>query len=217
MLNYRCKLKRYLDVLIASVSLLLFSPLILVCAIAARLSTNQSGFFAQYRVGLNGELFKLWKIRTMTSIKEYDSNTITTSNDHRLTKLGRFLRKWKLDELPQLWCVLIGDMSLVGPRPDVPGYADKLEGEYRQILTLRPGITGPASIKYREEEVLLGLSANPKQVNDELIYPDKVKINLDYQKNYSFKLDLLYILVTLKVLSIPDKLLLSSEVLDNFK
>ena len=111
--------------------------------------------------------------------------TVTTINDTRITKWGSFFRKTKLDELPSLWNVLQGDMSLVGPRPDVPGYADKLEGSDRRILELRPGITGPATLKYANEEQLLASIDDPIKYNDEVIFPDKVKINLEYLDNWS--------------------------------
>ncbi len=128
---------------------------------------------------------------------EFSNNYTTTINDPRVTKIGRFLRKTKLDELPQLWNVLIGDMSLVGPRPDVPGYADKLKGEDRIVLTVRPGITGPASLYFKNEETLLAKQNDPKRYNDEVIWPQKVKINRNYILEYSFKKDLMYIFKTI--------------------
>ena len=125
-----------------------------------------------------------------------DITFITTSKDPRITKFGHFLRKTKLDELPQLWNVLIGQMSFVGPRPDVPGYADQLEGDDKIILSVKPGITGPASLAFKDEEELLAQKDNPKQYNDEVIWPQKVKINKDYIRNYSFKNDIKYIIET---------------------
>jgi lipopolysaccharide/colanic/teichoic acid biosynthesis glycosyltransferase len=126
-----------------------------------------------------------------------NQNTITVATDERITSIGTFLRKYKLDELPQLWNVLVGNMSFVGPRPDVPGYADKLEGDDRKILELRPGITGPASLCYKNEEMILDKCNNPQKFNDEVIWPHKVKMNLHYYNNYSFVKDILYIIVTI--------------------
>lgn len=123
--------------------------------------------------------------------------SITTAADSRITLIGKLLRKFKLDELPQLWNVFTGKMSFVGPRPDVPGYADKLEGSDRKILELRPGITGPASIYFRNEEELLAGVENPKEYNDAVIWPRKVQLNLEYLDNWGFWKDIGYILVTL--------------------
>jgi lipopolysaccharide/colanic/teichoic acid biosynthesis glycosyltransferase len=116
----------------------------------------------------------------------HSGSSISVAGESRITPLGAILRKYKLDELPELWNVLIGDMSFVGPRPDVPGYADKLEGEDRLILKLRPGITGPASLKYANEEDILAQVKDPIKYNDEVIFPDKVKINLDYYYHHTF-------------------------------
>ena len=146
-------------------------------------------FFRQHRVGKHAKLFKMVKFRTMKVVQESNS-TVSVKGDRRITKIGAFLRKYKLDELPELWNVLIGDMSLVGPRPDVPRYAEMLSGEERLILELRPGITGPASLKYANEEELLSEVEDPLTYNDEVIWPDKVKINLDYYHNKSFFGDL---------------------------
>ena len=127
----------------------------------------------------------------------HSGSTVSVAGEARITPLGATLRKYKLDELPELWNVLIGDMSFVGPRPDVPGYADKLQGEDRIILTLRPGITGPATLKYRNEEELLATVDNPQQYNDEVIYPDKVRINRQYAEHISLVTDIKIILATL--------------------
>ena len=131
----------------------------------------------------------IYKIRSMKPTAEEQSSVITVNNP-RITRLGHFLRKTKLDELPQLWNVLIGNMSLVGPRPDVTGFADQLKGEDRIILSVRPGITGPASIAFKHEEELLAQQENPEQYNREVIWPEKVRINKAYIENYSFWLDL---------------------------
>ena len=126
---------------------------------------------------------------------------VSVAGDSRVTPLGAFLRKYKIDELPELWNVLIGDMSFVGPRPDVPGYADKLQGEDRRILELKPGITGPATLKYRNEEELLAMQSNPQTYNDEVIWPDKVRINLEYLRKRTFFGDIKIILQTLHICS----------------
>lgn len=138
----------------------------------------------------------MYKIRTMRGGSD-DDDFITIKNDKRITSFGKFLRLFKLDELPQLFNVLIGNMSFVGPRPDVTGYADKLKGEDRIILTVKPGITGPATIKYKHEEVLLEDQKNPKKYNDEIIWPEKVNINKQYIINWSFILDIKYIYKTI--------------------
>ena len=122
--------------------------------------------------------------------------SVTTSADARITPIGRLFRNYKLDESPQLWNVLVGKMSFVGPRPDVPGYADKLEGEARQVLELRPGITGPATLYFRYEEDLLAQVSDPKQFNDTVIWPKKIRLNLEYLENWSFWKDVGYILIT---------------------
>jgi lipopolysaccharide/colanic/teichoic acid biosynthesis glycosyltransferase len=130
-------------------------------------------------------------------IVQESNSTVSVKGDRRITKIGAFLRKYKLDELPELWNVLIGQMSIVGPRPDVKGYADELKGEDRKILNLRPGITGPASLKYANEEELLSYQENPEKYNNEVIFPDKVRINLDYYFNQNLILDLKIIFATI--------------------
>ncbi len=154
-----------------------------------------SFFFTQKRVGKNAALFTMVKFRTMTQGNL--GTSISIKGQIRITPLGAILRKYKLDELPELWNVLIGDMSFVGPRPDVPGYADNLKGENRLILSVKPGITSPASIKYSNEEELLSLQIDPTKFNDEVLYPDKVRINLNYIKHRTFWLDLKIIMFTI--------------------
>jgi len=188
-------IKRIFDLFFSFIGLLFTWPIILIAWIIASVETKSNGMFTQYRVGKNGKLFKIYKIKTMKTSK---GTTITTANDTRITKSGKIFRKYKIDELPQLFNVLIGDMSFVGPRPDVPGYADKLEGEDKIILSIRPGITGPASLKYKNEEEILAEVENPKEYNDKIIWPDKVKINKEYIKNWSFKKDIEYIIKTIK-------------------
>lgn len=153
--------------------------------------------FCQKRVGRGGKLFTVHKFRSMTARRETDAFTgVAAAETARITPLGEKLRRYKLDELPELWDVFIGNMSFVGPRPDVPGYADKLQGEDRNILKLRPGITGPASLKYRDEEELLASVEDPIRYNDEVIYPDKVRLNLYYYNHYSFWTDIKMIFAT---------------------
>jgi lipopolysaccharide/colanic/teichoic acid biosynthesis glycosyltransferase len=188
-------IKRSFDIVLSFIGLLLTWPIILIAWILASIETKSNGMFTQIRIGENGKPFKIYKIKTMTSSK---GTTITTANDNRITKYGKIFRKYKIDELPQLWNVLIGDMSFVGPRPDVPGYADKLEGNDRIILSIKPGITGPASLKYKNEEEILAKVDNPIEYNDKVIWPDKVKINKEYIKNWSLKKDIEYIKKTIK-------------------
>jgi lipopolysaccharide/colanic/teichoic acid biosynthesis glycosyltransferase len=150
--------------------------------------------FTQKRVGRHGNLFTIYKFRTMTV--SHGGSSVSVAGEARITPLGATLRRYKLDELPELWNVLIGDMSFVGPRPDVPGYADQLTGDDRRILELRPGITGPASLKYRDEEELLAKVDNPQVYNDTVIYPDKIRLNLYYLDHYSFIKDIQMIFCT---------------------
>lgn len=189
-------IKRAFDFLVAFWGLLLTFPIVIFAWLVASIETCSNGFFTQKRVGKNGKLFKVVKIKTMKKITGVDTS-ITASNDVRITRSGAFFRKAKIDELPQLWNVMLGQMSFVGPRPDVPGYADQLKGDDRVVLTIRPGITGPASLKYKDEEFLLAQQADPKKYNDEVIWPDKVKINCEYIQNYSFLKDIYYIWKTI--------------------
>ncbi len=190
--------KRALDLVVAVPALVLTAPVIAAAVLAARLDTGQSGIFAQQRVGRWGRLFTLYKIRTMRTARGswmtgFATSTVTTSTDARVTRLGRWLRACKVDELPQLVNVIRGDMSLVGPRPDVAGFADLLEGEARLVLAVRPGITGPATLHYRHEEGLLASVEDPESYNREVVYPAKVRINVDYVRNHSLRLDLRYL------------------------
>lgn len=154
--------------------------------IISAFSTGESAIFCQTRVGRYGKPFTIYKLRTMIAV-----NSLKRTN-----RLGRWMRKYKLDELPQLWNVVKGDMSIVGPRPDISGYYDKLTGKDRELLSLRPGITGPASIKYFNEEEILAQQDNPLRYNDEVIFPDKLQINLRYLHERSFYGDLKIILLT---------------------
>jgi len=196
-------LKWLFDKLASLFGLLFLSPVLLVVAILIKVKMPGPILFCQKRVGQYGKLFTVYKFRSMTvkaeasvASRDSDATSIASTEQNRITPLGEKLRRYKLDELPELWNVLKGDMSFVGPRPDVPGYADQLQGEERDILKLKPGITGPASLKYRNEEELLASVENPAQYNDEVIFPDKVKLNLYYLKNYSFIKDIQMIICT---------------------
>ena len=188
-------IKRIFDIFLSLIGIIFTFWIMLIAFIVSSLETKSFGLFIQKRVGQEGKLFNVFKIKTMNSISGIDT-TVTTVNDMRITKSGKFFRDNKIDELPQLFNVLFGSMSFVGPRPDVEGYADKLEGEDRVLLSVRPGITGPASIKYKDEEKLLAKQKNPKEYNDKVIWVDKVKINIDYIKNWSLKKDIEYIIKT---------------------
>ena len=183
------------DRIVSLVGLIILSPVLLVAAILIRVKMPGGPvLFKQKRVGKEGKLFTMVKFRSMSVA--HGGSSVSVAGESRITPLGAKLRKYKLDELPELWNVFIGDMSFVGPRPDVPGYADKLVGEDRVILKLRPGITGPASLKYRDEETLLATVEDPIRYNDEVIFPDKVRINKEYYYNWSFWQDIRYIVRT---------------------
>lgn len=187
--------KYLFDRIMAFVGLVVLSPILFVVWILIRIKMPDGpAVFTQKRVGKGGKLFTMYKFRSMSA--HHSGSTVSVAGESRITPLGAKLRRYKLDELPELWNVFIGDMSFVGPRPDVPGYADKLEGDDRCVLQLRPGITGPASLKYRNEEVLLAAQANPQEFNDKVIYPDKVRINLYYLDHYSFVADIKMIIAT---------------------
>ena len=188
-------LKIIFDRIMALFGLLFLSPVLLIVAILIKLKMPGGPIiFSQKRVGQYGKLFTMYKFRSMTV--GHGGSSISVAGESRITPLGVKLRKYKLDELPELWNVLIGDMSFVGPRPDVPGYADILEGNDRRVLELKPGITGPASLKYRNEEEILAMQDDPIKYNDEVIFPDKVKINLRYLDNWSFFEDIKIIIYT---------------------
>ena len=187
-------LKWLFDRIMALIGLLFLWPVLLVVAMLIKIKMPGPVLFVQKRVGRNGQLFNCHKFRSMTI--GHGGSSVSVAGEARITPLGAKLRRYKLDELPELWDVLIGNMSFVGPRPDVPGYADKLQGEDRIILTLRPGITGPATLKYRNEEELLANVKDPQQYNDEVIYPDKVRINRYYAEHYSFVTDIKMIVCT---------------------
>ncbi|MBH69846.1 MAG: sugar transferase [Flavobacteriales bacterium] len=188
--------KRIFDIIISVFAIIILSPLFLLISIVIKLTSKGPIFFIQDRIGLKGSVFKIIKFRTM--INDHNSlNVVSIKNDSRITVVGKILRKYKLDEIPELINVLFGSMSLVGPRPDVPGYVDLLKGENRKILTLKPGITGPASLKYFNEEEILSSKKNPKDYNDKIIFPDKVKINLDYYYKNNIWIDIKIIFATI--------------------
>ena len=190
-------LKYLFDRIVSLIGMLCLCWLYLIVAILIKVKMSGPVLFVQERVGKDGKLFKVHKFRSMRMRREDEAFTgVAAAETDRITPLGEKLRKYKLDELPELWDVFIGKMSFVGPRPDVPGYADKLEGEDREILKLRPGITGPASLKYRNEEELLAQVDDPQRYNDEVIYPDKVRLNLYYLHYRSFWMDLKIIFAT---------------------
>ncbi len=184
------------DRVMAAAGLLALCPVLAVVAVLIRVRMPGGPvIFRQRRVGRGGRLFTMYKFRSMTV--GHGGSSVSVAGESRITPLGHVLRRYKLDELPELWNVLIGDMSLVGPRPDVPGYADKLTGEDRDVLRLRPGITGPASLKYANEEEILALVDDPQRYNDEVIFPDKVRINLQYYRSHSLAGDIKLILATI--------------------
>jgi len=188
-------LKWLFDRIVSFIGLICLSPVILIVAILVAIKMPGGPvFFKQNRVGRSGKLFTILKFRSMTV--NNGGSSVSVAGESRITPLGAQLRKYKLDELPELWNVLLGEMSFVGPRPDVPGYADTLTGEDCDVLKLRPGITGPASLKYRNEEDILAKMDDPLKYNDEVIFPDKVRINLYYLHHYSFIKDIEMIFAT---------------------
>ena len=202
-------LKWFFDRVVAFVGLCFLWPVLLIVAIMVKIKMpGGPAFFVQKRVGKGGKLFNCHKFRSMTV--NHNGSTVSVAGDSRITPFGATLRHYKLDELPGLWDVLIGNMSFVGPRPDVPGYADKLLGDDRDVLKLRPGITGPATLKYRLEDEMISDYVGKRQAegdkrpmqeiateyNDKVIYPDKVRINCYYYRNYSFWKDIEMIFAT---------------------
>jgi lipopolysaccharide/colanic/teichoic acid biosynthesis glycosyltransferase len=202
-------LKWTFDRIVAAIGLLFLWPVLLIVVILIKKKMpGGPAFFVQKRVGKGGQLFDCYKFRTMTV--KHSGSTVSVAGDSRITPLGATLRHYKLDELPGLWNVLIGDMSFVGPRPDVPGYADQLQGDDRRVLELRPGITGPATLKYRLEDEMISeyvaqrqkegdmreMQVIAEKYNDSVIYPDKVRLNLYYLDHYSFVKDIQMIVCT---------------------
>ena len=178
-------LKYLFDRFFSLIGLIIISPILLVVFVLHKIKMPKGAFiYRQVRVGKDGKLFRIYKIRTLRDNSEA-AGSVTTADDERILPFGKWLRESKVDTFLELINILIGDMSFVGPRPDVPGYADKLEGDDRVILKMRPGLTGPASIKYRHEDRILAQQSNPQRYNDEVIWPDKVKINKEYYDNWS--------------------------------
>jgi len=177
--------KRIFDIIFSVTALLLVGWVIALSYIIASIDTRSNGIFLQKRVGQYGKLFTIFKLKTIRP------------KTQKISPIGKFFRRYKIDELPQFFNVLLGNMSVVGPRPDIPGYYDLLEGENRKILELKPGLTSEASIKYADEEKLLSKQENPLKYNDEIIFPDKVKMNLEYYYKQSFWLDIQIIFKTL--------------------
>jgi lipopolysaccharide/colanic/teichoic acid biosynthesis glycosyltransferase len=188
-------IKRVFDLIFSLFGLVIFMIPILILIFIATFSTRQFGLFSQKRVGKHAKIFKIFKIRTMKYLE--DENFITLKDDPRLTNVGKIFRKYHLDELPQLFNVLIGDMGFVGPRPDVAGYADLLQGEDRIILSVRPGITGPATLKFKNEDILLSQQTDPKKYNDTVIWKEKVRINKEYIMNWTLLGDINFIFKTI--------------------
>ena len=189
-------MKVIFDYFFAIVGLLVSLPFLIIISIFIKLTSKGPVFYTQERIGKNAQVFTIIKFRSMV-VDHMDNNTITIGGDLRITRFGRFLRKYKLDELPELLNILKGEMSFVGPRPDLPGYADKLQGENRKILELKPGITSKASLKYANEEEILSRQEDPIKYNNEVIYLDKIKMNLDYYYNNNLWLDIKIIFATI--------------------
>ena len=187
-------MNRIITLLTTFITLLLLAPLMLFTALIIKISMPGAVFFKQRRIGLGGRPFTIYKFRSMK--QNSGDISITLSADSRITPFGQFIRKTKIDELPQLFNILKGDMNIVGPRPDVPGYYDTLSGEKQLIWTLRPGLTGLDSMFYPNEQAILDHQPNPQQYYDEVLWPDKVRLNLWYAKNRSLSLDIKIILNT---------------------
>lgn len=187
------KVKAWFDFLVALLLFPFLLPVLLILILVATFDTGEFGLFTQIRIGKNAKPFSIYKIRTMKGKCESD---VTTENSHNITPIGRFLRKSKLDELPQILNLILGQMSFVGPRPDVPGYADLLEENDRIVLSVKPGITGPAQLAFKNEEEVLNQQKDPLKYNNEVLWPQKVEINKEYIRNWSFISDLNYIFKT---------------------
>jgi len=186
--------KRTFDILASFFGLIILSPLLLVAGLLVRFSSEGPVLFRQERTGRHGIPFTIYKFRTM--FVDHGGSSVSVKGEKRITPIGAVLRKYKIDEFPELWNILIGDMSFVGPRPDMPEYAARLQGKQREILTVRPGLTSPASIKYAREEELLSLVPDPQKHFDEVIWPDKTRMNLEYIKRRTFIGDIVLILRT---------------------
>jgi len=193
-------LKRCFDLALTIPGLLLLLPVLLLVMVLIWLDDHGPIFFRQERIGYKGKTFRMWKFRTMVVNAEALGKQITVGADPRITRIGHFLRKCKLDEFPQLFNIITGEMSLVGPRPEVPRYVAMYSDTQRHVLDVMPGITDPASIKYRDENDILAATDDPEKVYIEQIMPEKIRINLDYVANASLATDLVVILNTLQKL-----------------
>jgi lipopolysaccharide/colanic/teichoic acid biosynthesis glycosyltransferase len=198
------RLKRGFDVLVSAVGLLFFGWLIVLLMWIVRLSTGEPGLFRQVRVGRQGAHFEILKLRTMRITNESGATTITTVTDARITRIGAFLRNTKLDELPQLLNVLRGEMSLVGPRPDVPEYVPLVGSQARAILSVQPGVTGPASLVFRDEAVLLARQRDPESYYVDVLLPAKSRLNEHYVQTWSFTRDVRYLLMTVRGVTLTE-------------
>lgn len=194
--------KRVFDLVVGGTALVVTAPVLAAGVAAATVSTRQWGIFSQERIGRDGTTFRVHKVRSMRKVAGV-TTTVTSGSDPRITRVGAWLRRLKIDELPQLVNVVRGEMSLVGPRPDVAGWADVLTGADRAVLTVRPGITGPASVLFRREEEMLAAAADPEAHNRDVIWPEKVRLNREYVENWSLREDLRWILAT--VTSVLDR------------
>jgi lipopolysaccharide/colanic/teichoic acid biosynthesis glycosyltransferase len=190
-------IKRFFDIIFSLFALLLFFWVVCISWLLASIDTRTNGIFIQQRIGQFGKPFKIYKLRTI--------QVSSSSGNRRISTIGRFLRSYKLDEFPQFFNVLKGEMSVVGPRPDLPGYYDLLEGENRKILELKPGLTSLASLKYSKEESLLRNQVSPDRYNNSIVFPDKVQLNLDYYDHHSFWGDIGIILKTAVVIFFKKK------------
>jgi lipopolysaccharide/colanic/teichoic acid biosynthesis glycosyltransferase len=190
-------MKRAFDIVMAFTTLFLLIPLMIVVAMCIKLDSEGPVLFRQQRVGRGFRPFWIYKFRTMRKSVGQDGSQVTVGNDSRITRVGRFLRQTKLDELPQLINILRGDMSFVGPRPEVPRYVRLFQREYREILTVRPGLTDLASLKYRDEAALLAKADNPEEEYTTRVLPDKINLSKDYIRHSSFLFDLGLILRTI--------------------
>ena len=191
---------RLLDILFSAIGLVLLSPLFVLFYILVWMESKGGGFFVQERIGKDGKPFGLYKFRSMKTQAEAEGQITVGAHDTRITRIGYFLRKYKLDELPQLWNVLKGDMSIVGPRPEVRRYVDLYTDEQRKVLTVRPGITDHASIRYINENEILCRADDPERVYIEQIMADKIKLNMVYIEHHTLREYLRVILLTLKSL-----------------
>lgn len=193
-------MKRLFDFSAALVALIAFSPFLVLLWMAIVISEGRPGLFKQLRVGLNGRAFYMYKLRSMTHRPETQSGSFEAGNSARVTRIGKSLRKWKLDELPQFWNVLMGDMSIVGPRPEIQKWVDIYPERWNKILSIRPGITDPASIVFRDEEIILSNANDPETMYEKTVLPRKLDIYEDYLARQSFCYDIRIICRTISAI-----------------